>query len=292
MAGEAGKALMKIAVNPATIESAPLFVAGAGHGGDVELIGGKIPLLLNGTADAATNAETQVLFYSLQQPKLRIVLTVAECSYRVIARHSRGIASPADLKGKTIGTTHHTSAHYYAVQLAAKAGVNEHDLNIVDVPQSDMPAAFERGDIDALSIWEPIAERARESAGADAIAFQDGDLFRERFNLNTTEDVLSDAARRATLVRFVRSVLAAAHHTREKPPAVWPLLAAKIDVSEATIARLWPQFRFPAVVPDDLPQLLIAEERWLALAQKRAPRPAAVLERLIDRSVLAEALAL
>jgi NitT/TauT family transport system substrate-binding protein len=281
---------VKVAVNPTTIESAPLFVAGAALGAEVELIGGKIPLLLNGTVDAATNAETQALLYSLQQPKLRIVLTVAECSYRVIARRSRGIRSPAELRGKAIGTTRHTSAHYYVVQLAARAGVPERDLTIVDVAQPDMPAALEDGKVDALSIWEPIAERAAERLGADAVAFQDGGLFRERFNLNTTADVLSDPQRRSALVRFVRAVVDGARHTREQAAAVWPLLAANIGVAEAMIARLWPQFRFPASLPDDLPQLLIAEERWLAASQNRAARPAQVLDQLIDPSVLAEAL--
>lgn len=115
-------------------------------------------------------------------------MTVAECSYRVIARRSRGINSPADLKAKTIGTTRHTSAHYYLVQLAAKAGMREADLNAVDLQQAEMPAALERGAVDALSIWEPIAEAAAARLGADAVIFQDGALFRERFNLNTTTE--------------------------------------------------------------------------------------------------------
>jgi sulfonate transport system substrate-binding protein len=282
---------VKVAVNPTTIESAPIFVAGDRLGGAVELIGGKIPLLLDGTADAATNAETQALLYSLREPRLRIILTVAECSYRVIARRSRGINSPADLRAKTIGTTRHTSAHYYLVQLAATAGIREADLKVIDVPQAEMPAALERGAVDALSIWEPIAEAAAVRLGPDAAIFQDGALFRERFNLNTTTEVLDDRRRRAELVDFIRALIAAAAHTRDSPTQVWPLLASKISLSEATIARLWPQFRFPASLPEDLPQLAVAEERWLAASQKRAARSAKVIRNLIDGSVLAEAMA-
>jgi sulfonate transport system substrate-binding protein len=218
-------------------------------------------------------------------------LTVAECSYRVIARRSRGINSPADLRAKTIGTTRHTSAHYYLVQLAAKAGIREADLKVIDLPQAEMPAALERGAVDALSIWEPIAEAAAARLGPDAVIFQDGALFRERFNLNTTTEVLDDRRRRAELVDFIRALIAAAAHTRDAPTQVWPLLASKISLSEATIAHLWPQFRFPASLPEDLPQLAIAEERWLAASQKRAARSAEVIRDLIDGSVLAEAMA-
>ena len=281
---------MKVAVNPTTMESAPVFAAGERLRGAIELIGGKIPLLLDGTTDAATNAETQALIYSVQRPDLRIVLTAAECAYRVIGRRSRGIASPADLKHKTIGTTRHTTAHYYVVQLARKAGVAEAELNIVDVSQPEMPSALAEGRIDALAIWEPIADAAAMRVGDDAVAFQDGALFRERFNLNTTTAVLNDPQRRSALVGFVRAVIAAAAEIRERPHDVWPLLSSKINVPEPTIARLWPQFRFPATLPDDLPALIIAEEQWLAVSQQRAPRRADVVTGLIDRSVLAEAL--
>src|SRR5208282_1848821 len=112
----------------------------------------KIPLLLDGTADAATNAETQALIYSLKNPGLRIILTVAECSYRIVARRSSGIETPADLKGQTIGTTRYTTAHYYLVELARQVGLREADMTIVDLPQPEMPAALARGTVDALSI--------------------------------------------------------------------------------------------------------------------------------------------
>ena len=281
---------MRVAVNPTTIESAPVFAAGERQSGAVELVGGKIPLLLDGTVDAATNAETQALLFSLERPDLRVVLTVSECAYRVVARRSHGIDTPADLSGKTIGTTRQTSAHYFLVELVRRAGLYPPELDIIDVPQDQMPAALADGRIDALAIWEPIAEAAAARIADDAVVFQDGALFRERFNLNTTTAVLNDPRRRAALVGFVRAVIAAAREVAERPQAVWPLLAAKIGLPEATIARLWPQFRFPAALPGDLAPLMIDEERWLAALQKRPPRSAAAVSNLIDPSVLAEAL--
>lgn len=282
---------MKVAVNPTTIESAPIFLAGTRLAGKVELVGGKIPLLLDGVVDAATNAETQALLYSLRNPGLRIIFTVAECSYRIVARRSRGIATPADLRHKTIGTTRYTTAHYYLVELARRAGMGETDMTIVDVPQPDMPAALAQGTIDALAIWEPVADNAARLLGQDAVFFQDAALFRERFNLNTTTAVLADAGKRAALVGFLRAVIAAAGETRDFPATVWPLLASEINLAETRIAALWSQFRFPATLPEDLPQLLVDEEMWLAASESRPARTRQQVEGLIDRSVLAEALA-
>ena len=283
---------MRIAVNTTTIESAPVFVAGEMLGGAVELVSGKIPLLLDGSADAATNAETQALLFSLERPDIRIILTVAECGYRIIAPRVGGIRQAADLRGRKIGTVRHTSSHFYAVKTLRSAGLAEADVTIVDVPLAGMPAALARGDVDALSIWEPVAEAAVEALKSDVTVLEAPELFRERFNLNTTAAMLDDPGRRAALVGFVRTLLEAAQRVRDQPSAAWPLLSRKINVAERTIERLWRQFRFPAALPADLLPLLIEEEHWLAAAQSRPPRPRETLAGLIDDSVLREAQAL
>jgi NitT/TauT family transport system substrate-binding protein len=280
---------LRIAVNTTTIESAPIFVAAERRGRAVQLIGGKIPRLLDGSADAATNAETQALHFSLGHPELRIILTVAECGYRIICRNSAGIRQAADLRGKTVGTVKHTSSHFYIVKTLRHAGLREEDATVVDLPLAAMPDALKRGAVDALSIWEPVAQSAITAIEPDVTVLEAPALFRERFNLNTTTAVLADPVKRVGLVDFVRAVIDAAALIGCEPQAAWPLLSAKIDLAEPTIARLWRQFRFPATLPDDLLPLLIEEERWLAPAQDRPPRSPETLASLIDDSVLREA---
>ena len=280
---------LRIAVNPTTIESAPLFMAGQMLAGDVELIAGKIPRLLDGSADAATNAETQALLFSLERADIRIILTVSECAYRIVAPRASGVRAPADLRGKRIGTLRHTSSHFYAVKTLRAAGLSEADAAIVHVPLEDMPAALKRSDIDALSIWEPVAEAAIEGLAGDAAVIEAPELFRERFNLNTTAAVLRDPSRRAALVSFVRTLIEAARRVRSQPSAAWPLLSRNINLAVPAIEKLWRQFRFPAALPSDLLPLLIEEEQWLAAGQHRRPRSDAALAALIDDSILREA---
>src|SRR5262249_21712406 len=69
--------------------------------------------LLNGEVDAATGSETQALLNSVADPRIRIILTLAECRYRIIARRSAGIRRIADLRGKKVAATINTSSHYY-----------------------------------------------------------------------------------------------------------------------------------------------------------------------------------
>lgn len=292
MVGADGTEPMKIAVNTTTIESAPIFAAAETAMSGGELISGKIPRLLDGSADAATNAETQALLFSLGHPELRIILTVAECAYRIVCRRDAGVQRASDLRGKRVGTLKHTSAHFYVAKTLWAAGLNEADVSVVDMPIPEMPAALARGVIDALSIWEPPAQAAVEAMESDVTTLEAPSLYRERFNLNTTTAVLQDPAKRSALVSFVARAIAAAGRIGERPRDAWPLLSRKIGLAEPTIARLWRQFRFPASLPEDLLPVLIEEEQWLAAAQGRAARPRDKLAALIDASVLCEARAL
>jgi sulfonate transport system substrate-binding protein len=287
----AASAPLRIAVNMTTIESTPVFLAAEGQSGaGMVLNPGGIPLLVSGEAEAATNAETQALLRSAANPNLRIVLTVAECYYRIVARRSAGITRLADLRGKKVGTSLSTSAHYFLVKMARTAGLSESDVTAVAVPLPDMPAALKRGDVDAIAIWEPQAHNSEQTLGSDAVVFQDRSVYRELFDLNTTAEVLADPARRRALVGAVARIVAASKQVVSAPPSVWPLVSSKINVSEPTMAAVWSHFRFAGTLPPDLLDVMIEEERWVASVQKREPRPREAIERLIDRTVLRDAL--
>src|SRR5207237_8467337 len=120
----------------------------------IDIRSGGIPMLLDGGADAATNSETQALLRSVARPDLRIVMTVAECYYRIVGRRSSGIARLADLRGKKIGAPSNTSSGYYLAKMLRTARLEESDVTVVAMPVADMAAAMKRGDVDAVSGWE------------------------------------------------------------------------------------------------------------------------------------------
>jgi ABC-type nitrate/sulfonate/bicarbonate transport system substrate-binding protein len=290
MLAQASPPPLRVAVNMTTVESAPVFLAAQGVSGrQMALTGGGIPLLVDRTADAATNSETQILLRSVDHPELRIVMTVAECEYRIVARRSAGIRRLVDLRGRKVGTPANTSAEYYLSKMLRTVKLDEPDVTVVPMPVADMAAAMKRGDVDAVSGWEPGAQDSVAALGADAIVFQDRPVYRELFNLNTTTGVLSDPVKRRVLVDVVRAIADASREVRERPGDVRPLLSSRINVPQATIATVWRHFRFPASVPRDTLDVLVEEEQWVAARQKRAPRGRAELQALIDESVLREA---
>ena len=290
MLAQASAPPLRVAVNMTTVESAPVFLAAQGAAGrNMALTGGGIPLLVDRTADAATNSETQILLRSVDNPELRIVMTVAECEYRIVARRSAGIRRLVDLRGRKVGTPANTSAEYYLSKMLRTVKLDESDVTVVPMPVADMAAAMKHGDVDAVSGWEPGAQDSIAAIGADAIVFQDPPVYRELFNLNTTAGVLSDPAKRRLLVGVVRAIAGASRDVRARPADVRPLLSSRINVPQATIATVWRHFRFPASIPRDTLDVLVEEEQWVAGRQKRSPRTRAQLQSLIDDGVLREA---
>lgn len=301
-----GRAIAPLAISGsmATLEIVPVLLAARDHypagavvtnGGIANLIGeaAKPELGTDGLADVATHAETQALRYSVAHPELRIILTVTEGRYRIIARRSAGIARIADLKGKRVATLATTSAGYFLARMLAQDGLGFTDITPVRIsPLEDMAAALARREVDAVAIWEPHGGRAARALGDDIAVFPGDGIYRELFNLNTTAANLADPAKRRRIATFVRAVMIASARIRRDPAPARTLAAASAGFNAADVARSWPTLAFPATLASDLLDVLTKEEQWLAAQDRRPPRSREALSHLIDTSVYREALAM
>jgi sulfonate transport system substrate-binding protein len=187
---------LKVAVNSTTIESFPVFAA-VDSLPSVEIVptdNGRNAMarLVARSVDVATGSATQALLNSVMDTRIRIILTLSECRYRVVARRSAGIQRIADLRGKKVAATLNTSSAYYLSRMLAKARVDESGVQVVAMEGQAMPAALAKRDVDAVSIWEPHAQNSLEALAGDFVILEDPAAYTERFNLNTRTDVLSD----------------------------------------------------------------------------------------------------
>ena len=285
----------------ATLEIAPVLLAARDHypagavvrnGGIGNLVGAPRVTGLGdeGPADVATHAETQALRYSVANPDLRIILTVTEGRYRIIARRSAGIASLADLKSKRIAALVTTSAGFFLARMLAQAQLSFADIVPVRIsPIEGMAEALARREVDAVAIWEPHGGNAALALGEDRIEFPGDGVYRELFNLNTTATNLADPVKRQRIVAFVRAIINASEAIARDPEPAKRLVAATGGFTANEVSRAWPTLTFTAALPPDLLDTLEAEEQWLAAQDGRAPRPLATLAGLIDATILAEA---
>lgn len=245
-----------------------------------------------GTADIATHAETQLLRYSVAHPNLRVIMTVTEGDYRIVARRSAGIAQLSDLRGKRVATMPATSAGYFLGRMLAGAGLDMDDVVLVaDLPLEQMGEALAAGDVDALAIWEPESEQGALALGEDLIGFSGKGIYREVFNLNTTAEALADPARRALIRQFLAALVDAGEAIRADPARAQQLVGQLSGHPPDLIAAAWPHHTWVTGKAPDLVDVLVEEEQWLAGRDGRAPRERGVLARLVDYTLLDEVMA-
>ena len=217
-----------------------------------------------------------------------MILTVAEYGYRIVARRSAGVHTAMDLRGKKIATSRNSSAHFYIVKTLQSVGLSESDAIVVGMAPIELPAALARGDVDAVSIWEPAAEQSVGVLGPDAVILHEPH-YRERFNLNTTVATLVDPTKRAGVADLLRAVIRTSRTVREHPQEAQPVIAARLGLPDQIITATWGRFRFPASIPDDLLESMVEQEPWMAKNQNRPPRSREAIGALIDPSVWREA---
>jgi len=287
-----------------SLEIAPLLLAvenypGQAEGRGILLKRGGIANLVGGittgygdpgAADVATNAETQLLRHSLAHPELRVIMTITEGQYRIVARRSAGIRQLADLKGKRVGTMPNTSAAWFLERMLATVNLTPDDvITVGDIDLPQLSDALVDGRIDAMTMWSPEPEEAELGLRDDAIAFSGEGVYREIFNVNTTTQVLTDPGKRAALKELVRALVAARDAMARDPRPAQELVARRMsDYPAALVEASWPHHRHPPGKVPDLLDVMVEQEQWLARLEQRQPREREVLAQLIDYSLLDE----
>lgn len=70
---------------------------------------------------------------------------------------SKNINNVSDLKGKTFAIPHRQSSHHILLQDTLKrGGLSTADINLVELPPTEMPSALASGTIDGYSVAEPF----------------------------------------------------------------------------------------------------------------------------------------
>lgn len=273
-----------------TFEMAPVVLAADSvYPGNLTVqSGGMADLFNENEALVATNADTVALRFSVDNPNLRIVFTVCESYYRIVARRSAGIETLADLAGKNVSVIAQTSAAYFLHRMLDTVGLSEDDV-VLSNSFGSVPQLLADGDLDAVSAWEPDPQRAVNLLGDDAIEFRNLDVYREMVNVNTTQENLDDPVKRATIVGFVKSLIVAAEQVRNDPESVWPIMERDMGFDQELIEQAWFIQEYRGTLAPDLLDVMVDEEVWLAGVQGRTPRTRQELAPLVDPSILEEA---
>jgi NitT/TauT family transport system substrate-binding protein len=218
--------------------------------------------LLAGEAQVAVAGDTPVVFASFKQHDFRVMAEVAswDNDVTIIARKDRGIARPADLKGRRVAAQKTSVSQFFLHMFLLKHGLSEQDVTICSMPQAGFPQALARGDVDAAPVREPFASQAAAMLGDKGVTFEEPGLYVEYYNMAASERFLRnhpDTAR-----GMVRALLAAEVLAKSQPQRVMSIVAKTIAMPEATLRRIWPRLDLRVRLSQSLLASLEDQARW------------------------------
>jgi taurine transport system substrate-binding protein len=81
----------------------------------------------------------------------------------LVVRNGSGIESLADLKGKKLAAAPVSTDHYQLLALIKSLGLSEKDVQVFAIPQPDIVAGYNRGDLDGGFVWDPALTELKKN---------------------------------------------------------------------------------------------------------------------------------
>jgi taurine transport system substrate-binding protein len=228
-----------------------------GGGGDVikAMASGQVPIGEVGsspiTAAAAQGIDIQLIW----------IFDDINNAEQLVASNKSGVTTLAGLKGKKVATPFVSTAHYQLLFALNKAGVNPKEIQILNLRPPEIAAAWERGDLDATFIWEPVLSKVKADG---KVIISAADVAKQ--GAPTFDGIIVNrawaAANKDFLVAYVKA-MAAADADYKANPAKY----GKGSANAAAIAKI------VGAKPDDVPGVLAdyafpsaaeqASDKWL-----------------------------
>jgi ABC-type nitrate/sulfonate/bicarbonate transport system substrate-binding protein len=175
-------------------------------------------------------------------------------------------------------------------------GLTISDVTIIWAPLGKIGENVTKGLVDAVAMWEPDGSQAVtafQALGEDVVLFSGRRIYHERYNLCTTSDALAVPEKRREIVSLLREIIKVTNQINTDPVvrAQAQALIAKTGglYTVDEVVRGWPNTSYVASFDENLLDLFVTEDAWLAPQENRQPRSRKALAQLIDRSLYDEA---
>jgi len=217
--------------------------------------------VLEKKAELATVAELPVMFAAMSGQPVMVLANMfrTERDAGVIVRKDRGIAAPADLKGKRVGVQLGTAAHFMLEVFLGLQKLSTRDVTLVDLPTHELSNALSQGVVDAVATWEPHLDSMRAMLGPNGTVFY-GERVYSYFLLAGMRDQVR--AQPQAVQGVLRAVVRGAQYCAEAPAAAAALLASPTKPDPVRAAELWRGYRFDVSLEQSLLLALEDESRW------------------------------
>jgi len=187
--------------------------------------------MLAGKLDLSTAAPLVVVTKNRDEnnPKLKIVTEVGKSEdIRIIGRKDHGLMNPSDLAGKKVGVARGTEPEFYLSLFSVFHRVPFESITRVNLASDEQLSSLEKGDVDAIIIWEPIASKAAQMLGSNAVVWAGQGRLASGWMLLATPDIISK--RPEAIKRLLAGLLSAEKFISEHEGEAKNIVARRLNV--------------------------------------------------------------
>ena len=226
---------------------------------------GKLALnaVLEEKADLATVADTPIVFAVMSGKKIT-TLAVIQTSNRdnaIVARRDRGIAKPADLKGKNIGVPFGTNAQFFADAFLLANGIERKQVRLIDMKPDEMNTALDSGKVDAVSTFNTTVKQLEKGLGKRGIVFFGEAIYTEAFCIAAKQEYAKKNPE--AIMKVLRALIKAETFIEKHDEEARRLVAEFIKTDKTVIDEIWPIFTLKVTLDQALLVDFEAQTRWL-----------------------------
>jgi ABC-type nitrate/sulfonate/bicarbonate transport system substrate-binding protein len=225
---------------------------------------GALSGVVNGEADLAVGpTEFPLTTQALNHQSVQTIGVISKSNFiYLVGRADRGINDISDLKGKTIGTTFGTIAHYYLGRFLTLNDINTADVTLVDLKTpAEWVNAVVNGSIDAVATAQPSADLAKDGLGANAVVWSllgNQPLYAQAIAAKNWINENPDLCR-----RFLNALYQAEVFVAEHPAEAKDIVKQQMNFSDTYMETVWARNQFYLSLDRSLILAMEAEARWL-----------------------------
>jgi NitT/TauT family transport system substrate-binding protein len=216
--------------------------------------------LVGGGVVIGTAAETPVVFANLNGLPVRVI--------GVLNRHEpfdlvavQDIKTVKDIKGRKIGYSQGTNAHYYLLKLLDEAGLKLSDITAISLNPGDFVTSLSGSAIDAFIWTEPHISQAIEQGKGKFHAISSPGLYNTYSSIITLQSTID--SKPELLVKALRALLEGNDFIKNNPDAARKIVAERIKLDPEIARAFWSRAKFDLTL--DKPKLvaeLQAQANW------------------------------